>query len=122
MWCRRTVHMSVSYRELCLYVLMRLPAEKRVAEGATRSRTLLFLFLQGTHALEMQRRFLLASSSSALFLLRRPFFAGCWFTCVVLVVSDVALACASVAAASMPVSRDRRSLYTLWGFQWRGAL
>jgi hypothetical protein len=39
---------------------------------------LLFLFLQGTHALEMQRLFLLASSSSVLFFPRLPFFAdGC---------------------------------------------
>lgn len=84
-------------------------AERRGADGATRSHTLLFLFLQGTHALEMQRRFLLASSSSAFFFPRRPFFAGGWFACVCVVfVSAAALACAAVPAVSMPVSRDGR--------------
>jgi hypothetical protein len=37
---------------------------------------LLFLFLQGTHALEMQRLFLPASSSSALFFPLLPFFTN----------------------------------------------
>lgn len=45
----------------------------RRAKGA--SRTLDFLFLHGTQALEMHRRFL-PSSPLLSFLLRRPFFAG----------------------------------------------
>lgn len=101
----------------CAYICMQVAAEKRVAEGATRSRTLLFLFLQGTHALEMQRRFLLASSSSALFFPRRPFFAGGG------ALLAAALVGASASAASISSSTQGIVVvYTVWGLRWRGAL
>jgi hypothetical protein len=68
--------------------------------AVAQSRTLLFLFRQGTQALEMHLRFLLASSSSAFFFPRRPFLAG---TCVL--VCECARACASAPGSSMSRAR-----------------
>ena len=76
-------------------------------------RTLLFLFLHGTHALEMQRRFLLASSSSPCFFPRRPFFAAC---CALLLVAP---ACAPAPPASMASARDAPCPQTV-GFPMAG--
>jgi hypothetical protein len=68
-----------------------------------------FLFLHGTHADEMQRRFL-PSSPWPSFLLRRPFLAGASSVALLL------LLCFSMAA-----SRSRPATEADVGFRRRGA-
>lgn len=83
--------------------------QSRALRAVERRRTLLFRFLHGTHALEMQRRFLLASSSSPFFFPRRPFLGG-------RAAATLSDACGAFASPASIVG-DRP-----WGVGWRGVM